>query len=171
RLAPANATTDRTNWVKRNGRNFSVAHSTTTGATTSALATSPSHQVNQMAGAFAQSAAPVSARLPDPMVALSIVPGRSATSANFATPPGVSKARRPLAHRLRRPALISASSVLPTAMAEDAISRLVGVRLASSLVALAANAPSSTAGHTRSPNTSMQPIAKPVAGQIGVALG
>src|SRR3984893_8427649 len=59
RQAPASATNDRTNWVNWNGRNFSVAHSTTTGVTTKALATSPSHHVNQMAGALAQSAAPV----------------------------------------------------------------------------------------------------------------
>ena len=124
-----------------------------------------------MAGALAQSAAPVSARLPTPIVALSIVPGRSATSANFATPPGVSNARRPLAHRLRRLALISASSVLPSATVEDVSSRLVEVKSVISLIALAANAPSRIAGQTRSPNTSMQPIAKPVAGQIGVALG
>src|SRR5262245_1092945 len=154
-----------------NGRYVAVAHSTTTGVTTSALVTLPSHQVNQIAAKFAHSASPARIRLPTPMVALSIVPGTSAISANFATPLGVSKVRCPSDHRVVRYPLTAASSVLPIAIVADVTSRLVDVALATSVVALAAKDPSKIAGHIRIPPTRMNPRARPVAGQIGVALG
>jgi hypothetical protein len=147
------------------------SNGTTTGATTNPLATSPSHQVSQIGAKFSQSAWPAKVRLPTPTVALTMAPGASATSANLATPIVVSNVRRPSDHRPMRYPPITASSVLPIAIAADVSKTSTEVGSATLFVTLAANAPSRIAGQSRIPPTRTQPSATPVQGQTGLALG
>ena len=71
------------------------AHSTITGVTTSAPATSPSHQVTQIGPKFAQAAKPATLSVTTPMVALMTVAGPTRPRANFATRDGVAKVSLP----------------------------------------------------------------------------
>jgi hypothetical protein len=76
----------------------------------------------------------------------------------------VSKVATPPDQRLISQVPAAPSSVLPTAMAAALASE-------PSVVALAASAPRKIAGASRSPRSSRMPNAKPVGGQIGLALG
>src|SRR5262245_47143642 len=78
-----------------------LAHSTTTGATTTAPVRSPSHHVGQIELKLLNSAWPASVRLLTPIVALTTVAARL-ISANLATPIGVSKTCSPSAQCLTR---------------------------------------------------------------------
>ena len=75
-------------------RRSAAAHSTITGVTSSAPARSPSHQVSQTDPIAARSTRPPAARLVTPMVAHSAV-GRNESSANRATPAGLSNVALP----------------------------------------------------------------------------
>ena len=76
-------------------RHRDCAHSTITGVTTSAPATSPSHQVTQIGLNLFQSAKPATLSVTTPMVALITVAGPTATSTNFATRDGLVKVSTP----------------------------------------------------------------------------
>src|SRR5205823_11320876 len=83
-------------WVRSKERRLPAAHRTTKGATTSAPAKSPSHQVTH---ATAVGASPEKIRLPMPTVALIIVL-ETQTNANLATPVVVVNVSRPSHQRL-----------------------------------------------------------------------
>jgi hypothetical protein len=140
-----------------------AAHRTITGVSTRAPARSPSHQVTQIGTKFAHAAEPARHSAPTPMVALSGVAMARQISANFATLSGVAKVSRPSDQRLTRAAPASASSVLPTAIAAAVAPVPV--------IALTRYAPIAIAGATRYPRSSTAASAKPVGGQIGLALG
>jgi hypothetical protein len=76
----------------------------------------------------------------------------------------VLKVRVPVDHRLISQAPATLSKVLPNAIAMDVMGDPV-------VVVLARKAASKMAGETRYPSNSTAAKARPVAGQIGVALG
>src|SRR4029453_4683995 len=127
-------------WVRSNKCRLPAAHRTTKGATTSAPAKSPSHQVIQVI-ARGVGASPEKIRLPMPTIALMIVL-KTQTNANLATPVVVANVSRPLHQLLINHAATSASSVLPEAIAAAAY-------IDPTFVTLAANDATSTAGPTR----------------------
>src|SRR5439155_20681391 len=102
-------------WVRSKECRLPAAHRMTKGATTSAPAKSPSHQVTH-ATAKAVGASPKKIRLPMPIVALIIVL-KTQTNANLATPVVVANVSRPSHQRLISHAATSASSVFPEAIA------------------------------------------------------
>ena len=81
--APSWTIVESRNRLKSNGRYRPVIHRTTTGVTTSAPATLPSHQVNAIAGNRASSADPARTRLPTPRAALTTVPGPTTQECEF----------------------------------------------------------------------------------------
>ena len=139
-------------------------HRMITGATTSAPVESPSHQVIHTMPRFAIATLPLANSVPTPTVAAINVPDANDASVNRATPPGVSKVRRPCDQRARMNPMTKDSAVLPAAMTSAAGSVLDVVRLA-------ANAPTKIAGSTLFPHSMTHARARPVAGQIGDALG
>src|SRR5262245_916412 len=94
---------------------------------------------------FAGSAKPASTKLPTPMVALIIAPGRRVRQANKTTWDGPSNRRADALNRVSSAAVISASSVLPPAITEVVDSE-------PKVVALARNAPAAIAGHSLFPH-------------------
>jgi hypothetical protein len=103
-----------THWARSKECRSPAAHKTIKGATTSAPAKSPSHQVIQVI-AKAMGASPEKFRLPTPTVALMLVLATQ-TNANLATPVVVANVSRPSHQRLISHAAKSASSVLPKAI-------------------------------------------------------
>src|SRR5262245_22571510 len=101
--------------ARSNDARLPATHRTTKGATTSAPAKSPSHQVIQVI-ARGVGASPEKIRLPTPTVALMVVLATQ-TNANLATPVVVANVSRPSHQRLISHAATSASSVLPKAIA------------------------------------------------------
>ena len=110
------------------------------------------------------SAKPVTTKLPTPMVALIIVPGRRVRQANKTTWDGPSNRCVDAVNRFSSAAVISASSVLPTAISEDAGSE-------PRVVTLARNAPAAIAGHSPFPHKRKLASASPLGGHTGLALG
>src|SRR5262249_1355846 len=141
----------------------SPAHRRITGATTNAPPMSPSHQVSQMGPKPDQRAAPPSARLVTPNVALIAVltAPASRTKRNVSIAP--SNAARPLGKRRTRYAPASPSSVLPAATPRH-------VATEPDVVMFATNAPTVTAGQAPYPSRSSPAIAIPVGGHTAVAL-
>src|SRR5215218_5722689 len=92
------------------------AHSTRTGATISAPARSPSHQVVKIGPNCAHAAEPPRLRLDTPIAGL-IAVAAALISANFAIPAGVVKVNTPPDHRLINETLTRHSRLLPAAMA------------------------------------------------------
>src|SRR5687768_2014458 len=90
-----------TAWILNDWR-LLLVHRTIMGVRTTAPATLPSHHVNHIAPKFSRSAYPANHKLPTPTVALMRVPGPRPSSANFATPPGVSNVVGPPDHRVIR---------------------------------------------------------------------
>ncbi len=138
--------------------------STSAGATTTAPAKSPIHQVIHTAANDDQLTKPPTASAQTPMVALigALMTPRIARKAPI--PHGVLKARTPSTHRFSRSVAVSASSMLPAPIARE-------VARDPAVLRFAATAPTRIAGQMRQPLTSIRPTARPVGGQIGVALG
>src|SRR5262245_22017935 len=141
-----------------------LAQSTMNGVTSSLPPTSPSHHVSHMLVNFAGSAKPASTKLPTPMVALIIVPGRRVRQTNKTTWGGSSNSCVDTFKRFSSAAVISASSVLPPAISDD-------VNNEPKVVALAKNAPTATAGHNPFPHKRRLASASPLGGHTGLALG
>ena len=136
------------------------AQRTMTGVMTSAPTASRNHHVAQGAAAFAQSTDPVRPRLPTPMVAPIIALSPRLTSANLATPAGVSKVLRPSDQTLITKPPTSASIVLAAAIAAEIKIELASVASTGSASMPAANAATKMAGQTRSPRRSTAARAK-----------
>src|SRR5215469_1976736 len=98
------------------------------------------------------------------MVAESIVLRTAAYSTNRNVSLVRLKASTPLANRLTRYAPLSASAVLPRAMARD-------VRMEQFVVTLTRKAPAKTAGQILGPNQRQAASDRPEGTQIAVALG
>jgi hypothetical protein len=113
---------------------------------------------------FAGSAKPASAKLPTPMVALTIVPGRRVRQANKTTWGGPSNRGVDALNRFNSAAVISASSVLPPAIRVDVDSE-------PKVVAFATNAPAAIAGHSPFPHKRRLASASPLGAHTGLALG
>jgi hypothetical protein len=120
--------------------------------------------VTQVYAKFVHSVYPAIARLISPMLALIGVAIKKQMAANLATEFGVENVLHPFDHRLIAYAPTIASSELPVAIA-------VAVAIEPAVVALAITAAMKIAGQARYPHTSTAASAKPVGGQIGVALG
>ena len=135
------------------------------GVTSSWPPTSPSHHVSQMLGNLAGSAKPPSTKLPTPIVALIIVPGRRVRQANKTTWDEPSNRCVDALSRFSSAAVISASSVLPPAIRED-------VESEPKVVALARNAPAAIAGHSPFPHKRQtrkrQPARRPHGARAGM---
>ena len=99
--AATSAAADAKTLLSLKGRTSPIAHSTTTGATTSAPAASRSHHVVHAPTTSFHSRYPATDKPPTPAVALIIVVART-TNANFATPAGVSNVLRPPDQTLSR---------------------------------------------------------------------
>src|SRR5262245_44684703 len=98
------------------------------------------------------------------MVALTIVPGTSAKTANMTTWSGVSKVFVDAVHRSSADAVISPSGVLPPPLGE-------GVTREPAVVTLARNAPAAIAGQSLFPHSRKLASANPLGGHTGLALG
>src|SRR5262245_6217898 len=155
----------------RNGRKLPVAHRTMAGVMTSAPATSPSHHMNHVAPTFATAEYPAKLKLLMPTVAPIIVPGPRPSNTNFASPVGVSKVLRPPVQMLARRPPTTASSVLPTAIADEVRIQCTLAAFPISVVAWAVNAPRKIAGQTPMPLNMTAAKARPVGGEIAAALG
>src|SRR5262249_26883326 len=99
-----------------------------------------------------------------PTVALIGVANATQMTANFATVLGVENVSRPLDQRLITAAPTSASSELPVAIE-------IAGPIEPVVLALAIIAPRNIAGQARYPQSTIAARAKPVAGQMGEALG
>src|SRR5204862_6489002 len=110
-----------------------------TGATPRAPATSPSHQVSQIAAESFQLAYEPRARLVTPTVALTVVARNPARAPKLKMSRARSNASEPFANRVTSHAPRTPSSVLPVAMPSD-------VHRFPAVVAFARNAPSRIAG-------------------------
>src|SRR5262249_16041070 len=142
---------------------FFSAQRISTGAMMTTPTASPSHQVIQIAPALAQGAKPARTSVPTPMVALTRVLTRAASTKKVITSCARANARRPEAKRVTRYVPSTASRVLPTAIPSD-------VETDPAVVTLARNAPTKIAGHIRVPRMRRAASAMPAAGQTGVAL-
>ncbi len=120
--------------------------------------------MTQIGTKFAQAANPATLSVTTPTVALMMVAGPTLMSANFATRAGRRNVSRPPDQRSIKKPPVTASRVLPTAM-------MAAVSSVPAVVALAAKAPIRIAGQTRKPPSRTAASAKPVGGQIGLALG
>ena len=98
---PSTVATRRTS-ARLKARQSVRAHSTITGVTTSAPATSPSHQVTQIGLKLAQAAKPARHNVTTPTVALMTVAGPALIRTNFATRPGLANVSLPPDQRLIR---------------------------------------------------------------------
>src|SRR5262249_4764601 len=104
---------------RRSAQPGSTAQTMRNGATTSAPAASPSHQVSQIGANVLHGAYPASARLVTPMVALTAVATIPAERAKAKMLRGNVNAATPLANRRTSQTPRSASSVFPTAIPSD----------------------------------------------------
>jgi hypothetical protein len=134
-----------------------------TGVMTNAPTASRNHHMAHGAAAFAQSTDPVRPRPPTPMVAPIIALSPRLTSANLATPAGVSKVLRPSDQTLITKPPTSASIVLAAAIAAEIKIELASVASTGSASMPAANAATKMAGQTRSPSQGTQPPGPKVA--------
>ena len=143
------------------------AHSTTTGTMIKLAAASASHQfvpVASHAAVLLKSTSPATISPPSATAAPISAVGTKTTTANFATPRGVSNVLLPYDQRSISQAPAKPASAVPAAAKPGEINERVAI-------ALKENDPSKIAGHMRGPLSRNKANANPVGGHSGVPVG